>query len=188
VCEVIKSLGRPTSGIALIVISIIGCSSVIETEMKDATSDDRAIVKEVAFVEFKSQLGNTIVHPQWSAEDNGDAFSLTSPDGQAVINVLTFTVEGTGTLRDFQDMMVSQVEGKWRDSDWTDVVIGGVNSKRRELISSDENANSMWRVYVLQSGECYHAVFLNASSLVMEANGGFYDEVVSSFKGISRAP
>ncbi len=152
-------------------------------------SDDGPVVKQDTFVEFKSQLGNTIVHPsEWLPGDTGDAFSLASPDGRAIINVLTFTVEGTGTLGEFQDMMVSQIDGDRRDSEWTDIDIGGINAKQRQLDSTDENGKSSWRVYVLQNDKCYHAIFLNASSLVMELNGGVYENVIRSFKGISSVP
>ena len=85
-------------------------------------------------------------------------------------------------------MMVSQIDGEWRDSAWTDIDIGGIDANKIHLDSIDENAESSWRVYVLKTGECYHAIFLNASTLVIELNGGFYENVIRSFKGISRAP
>lgn len=174
----------------MIAMLLIGCSSNADTDTEDAmTADNESVVNQDTFVEFKSQLGNTIVYPsQWTPKDKGDAFSLASPDGQAVINALTFTAEGTGTLAEFQDMMVSQIDGDGAIPKWTDIDIGGITAQKRQLDSRDEDAESSWRVYVLQNGECYHAIFLNASTLVMDLNGGFYENVIRSFKGISTVP
>lgn len=147
-------------------------------------------VQSDSFVEFKSQLGNTIVIlSQWkSEEDDGNVFRLTSPDGHATIHVHTFTVAGSGTLTQFQDVMLSDFEGNWQDSDWSEVEIGEAVARKRVLMPVDDKQGMSWLIYVLRSGECYHAIFVNANPVAMELNSGFYDEVVRSFKGISALP
>jgi hypothetical protein len=153
------------------------------------TAEDEPIIGDDVFVQFTSQVGNRIVHPsQWTTEDNGDAFTLTSPDEQAVVSVLTFTVEGSGTLSEFQLTVVSGLEGDWHDSEWTDIEIGGMSAKKRHLVSRDKNAETCWRVYVVRNGELYHAILLNASLLAMEINGEFYESFIQSFLGISSIP
>ena len=73
-----------------------------------------------------------------------------------------------------QDMLMGKVD------------FGGVTGMKRYLTSADEDAESAWRVYVLQNGECYHAILLHASSAMMLLNGGFYEECIRSFKGVSK--
>ena len=81
----------------------------------------------ITLVKFTSKLGNSIVHPEhWTTNDKGDAFSVAAPNGQAIINVLTFAVEGTGELSDLQGMMVDYVKGEWIKSGWTEIEIGGI--------------------------------------------------------------
>jgi hypothetical protein len=55
---------------------------------------------------------------------------------------------------------------------------------RRDLVPIPETAEHRWRVYVVQTGKMYHAIIVQASSLGMKLNGGFYDELVRSFHGI----
>ena len=56
---------------SLIAVSVCACLPNTATDTQHTmTSDDDAVVKHDTFVEFKSQLGNTIVHPaQWTPED-----------------------------------------------------------------------------------------------------------------------
>ncbi|GAA4468804.1 hypothetical protein [Novipirellula rosea] len=141
------------------------------------------------FIEFKSRLGNSIVHPsQWRTEDNGDSFTLASPDDQAVITALTFTVEGTGAMTDFQSIIESQIDGDWADSPWNDFIIGDAIAMRRKLVPSDDSGDTEWLIYTTQRGDCYHALMLNASSLALALNGDFYENIVRSFVGISTVP
>lgn len=157
--------------------------------MGDAMNADDDRVKQDTFIEFKSHIGNTIVVPsQWDIDDEGDAFRLESPDGQAMIIAQTFTVDGSGTIDEFQDFVLSRIDGDWADSSWEDVVVGGTNARKRQLDSNDENAEFSWSVYVLRKGECYHAICLNATSIAMLMNGEFYEDLIKTFNGISHVP
>ncbi len=183
---------RAISPIRCIAVSICaafltGCLSNSVTENDEGlTTDDESAVKQDTFIEFKSQLGNTILHPsQWTVEDNGDLFTILSPDEQAVIRVLTFTVEGTGSMADFQETMVAGVSGDWKVSEWTDIEIDGVTGQRAQMTPTDESVESSFRIYALRSGDCYHSIVVHASPLVMALNGEFYEKIVKSFKGIS---
>jgi hypothetical protein len=148
--------------------------------------NDESVVKHDMFVEFESRCGNRIVHPSsWAVEDQGDSLQLTSPDGQVRITVLTFTVDGSGSFSDFQNLVVSSLEGDWQDSSWTHVDINGIGAKKKCLSPTDESDSNAWLVYALQTGEYFHAILVRASPLVMELNGGFYEEVARSFKGCS---
>ena len=161
-------------------LTLNGCSS---------KSTDNVNVTQDSFVEFTSRAGNSITHPaQWKANDNGDSFTLTSPDDQAIINVLTFAVEGTGTISEFQSIIESQVDGDWIDSDWMDFSIGDTTALRRELVAFGESGDSEWLIYTMQRGDCYHALLLNASSLAMSLNRDFYENIIRSFVGISAVP
>jgi hypothetical protein len=152
---------------------------------------NEGVIKRDVMVKIRSRIGNTIVLPsQWtsvdSALDGGYSFLLSSPDGQAAINILSFTAEGIDDVTEFRTLIVSQMEGDWQKSEWEKVDFGGVTGMKRHLTSADEDAESAWRVYVLQNGECYHAILLHASSAMMLLNGGFYEECIRSFKGVSK--
>jgi hypothetical protein len=152
------------------------------------TSENANVTQDI-YVEFKSRAGNSIVHPsQWRTEDNGDSFTVSSPDDQAIITALTFTVDGTGPMIEFQSMIESQIDGNWIDSQWSESEIGDTIAMRRKLASSEDSVDSEWVIYTMQRGNCYHAIFLNASSLAMSLNGDFYENIIRSFVGISAVP
>ncbi len=136
-------------------------------------------------VEFKSHVGNTIVLPsQWSVEDNGANLEISSPDGAAQIYVYTYTTEGSGSLADFQKTMLSDFQGGWEFSDWEGIEIGGLAAQKRHLDAKDDSTPA-FRIYVLQNGECYHALFITAPPTIMFLNGDFYEEIVTTFRGIA---
>jgi hypothetical protein len=176
---------RHLCSLSLITV-IVGCTPS-EDALENAMKNNDACEE---FIEFRSELGNSIVVPsRWSAEDRGASFTITSEDGHAVISALTFAVKGSGSLDAFQDLMVSsQCDGEWQDSPWADIEIGGVMARKRILLPVDDGTDSAWRVYALRNGECYHAILLNSSPIVMELNGDFYETLVQSFKGVSSVP
>lgn len=171
----------------LILVIALGCSSPKDaSDTNVQMSGDRPAIKKDTFIEFESEIGNTIVClSQWSFEDKGDVFSLTSPDEQAIINVLTFTVEGSDSQEQFQDRIVKGLSGDWRESEWKEIAIGDVVARKRHLDPLDEKSESAYRVYVLRCGELYHAILVNASPMIMTLNGDFYESVIKTFKGIS---
>ncbi len=168
--------------IVIIAVVFVGCWFIFKTD----NAADNTIFGQDTFIKFQSQIGNTINYPsQWLTEDEGDTFRLWSPDGHAVISVATFTVAGSGSLEEFQETMVSSIKGDWRRSEATTIDIDGKAALTLQLDPQDKNGESSWRVYVLRDGDFYHSLVLNASSLVMEVNGGFYEELIRTFKGIS---
>lgn len=147
-------------------------------------NDDDSVVKFDIAVKVESRCGNTIVVPSlWGVEDEGDVLRLTSSDGHARITVLTFTVEGSVTFSEFQDLLLVGLDGEWEDSVWTDVDINGNCAKKKCLYPTDDDAPHAWNVYALRSGEYLHGVLVQAEPLVLRLNGGFYEELVRSFQG-----
>jgi hypothetical protein len=150
---------------------------------------DEPNVNQDTFVEFTSQIGNTIVIPsQWSQDNDGGRFRLESPDGQALIMGLTSTDDGTGELTEFGDMMVERIDGDWKDAQWEVTEIGGGNARKKKLQPQDEDVEFHWIIYVLRKGQCLHAICLNASPDALFLNEEFYEDLVKTFNGISRAP
>ena len=176
---------RPTTLILLLIV--FGCSRGVNPENEVAVKQiHQSGIKTDTTTEFRSRIGNSIVLPsQWTAEDKGDTFILTSPDSYATINIFSFTVEGSGTIADFRELMVAQVPGEWKESEWEEVDFDGVPGQKRRLTSVDENAEAAWCVYVLQTGQFYHALILRSWEAMMVLNGGFYEECIRSFKGVS---
>jgi hypothetical protein len=141
------------------------------------------------FIEFRSHIGNTIVAPDfWTSEDFGSRYVLRTSDNHAVIWLLTFTVEGSGTIEAFRDwVMLDRVPADpsaWKSSEWSPVMIGQDQACMRDLVSNDPQAKSQWRLYVLQAGKYYHVAAINVSTLTAVLNLGFYHDVVRSFCGI----
>lgn len=145
-------------------------------------------VKQDRFVKFTSHLGNSFVAPsQWTATDKGDTFSLKSPDGHAVITTTVYTSEGSGSLDEFREMMTTGLlpdgASRWQDSKWTTIKLGDVEAHRRELIAIPDS-DTQWRLYVVDGGKYYHAIFLHASKITMALNGEVYETIVMTFEGI----
>jgi len=138
-------------------------------------------------LELRSHLGSTIVCPsRWTQEDNGDTWKITSEDGQATITIWVFRVAATGTMDQFKSMMVDSImrEKKWKKlTEWTGVQIGDDPAWKVRLGSGDDAASESWGVFVLRTGEYYHAIVLATSPTVLRFNGGFYEDVIRSFRG-----
>ena len=130
-------------------------------------------------------MGNTLTLPsQFRADEKGHTWTLTSPDGNTKINVITFTVEGSGSREDFKKLLEKSIDndGPWKDSAWAPVRLANVDAVTREFDPTDKEGPSAWLIYVIQSGDYYHAILVQASPLVMELNGGFYRDQIRSFK------
>jgi hypothetical protein len=153
-------------------------------------SDDNNLISSGdTFTEFVSHIGNKIVHPsEWTLEDHGAWFRMESPDSQAAIMVESYTVDGTGDLSEFQDNILSSIDGEWSVEEWVDIDIGGIVAKRTHLESTEPFPTSSCRVYVLRNGDLYHALYVNASILVIDFNREFYEGIIRSFVGISAKP
>ena len=179
------------------VLFLSGCSrsdgqpSAEKTDQTDepekpetASKKSAARVGQDRFVERMSKLGNRIVCPsRWNEVDKGDTWLLQVPDNQTTITILSFTVAGTGSLAQFQEMVVGAVdkEGKLERSTWTAIKVGDVDATEMNL---SDGVNS-WRLVTLQSGACYHALILECPKLIMDLNADFYEKVLCTFKGIS---
>lgn len=140
------------------------------------------------FVKFTSHLGTSFVAPsQWTTTDEGDTFTLTSPDGYAAITAIVYTSEGSGSMNDFREMMTSGLlpkgASRWKDSKWTEVELGNIKASRRVLTAVPED-DFEWRLYVVDGGKYYHAIFLNSPTTVMSLNGEFYESVVCTFESM----
>lgn len=80
-------------------------------------------------------------------------------------------------------MVASVVEGQ--TPEWKKFVIGEINAMKPILNPVDEIIPTAWHLHVPQRGECSHAVFPEGAILALRINGGFYDEIASSFHEIS---
>jgi hypothetical protein len=152
-------------------------------------SEPSSNVQRDQFVEIKSELGHVLVAPsEWTFEDRGDSFLLQSPDGHAWIHALTVMVEGSGSIEEFREIIVSKClpkdATKWAPSIWSDFPIGQAIAQKCVLLT-DPPTEREWRVYVLQIGTYYHAIILSATDLAMEANGDFYESIVLTFQPAS---
>lgn len=121
---------------------------------------------------------------EWKASDDGDTFTLKSPDGHALIQAFVFTSQGSGTMDEFCATMTAsllpQDATAWQESKWTPIKLGNLTGSKRELIPVSD-ANHRWRLYVLERGKYYYAINLNASEVAMGLNGEFYESVVCTF-------
>lgn len=141
---------------------------------------------EDTLVEFRSSLGNTILYPsRWSAESKETSFSIKAPNSQAVISGLTFTKQGSGTLREFGQRVVDGVCGSLPMTEWRTTQIGECVAQTRESDVDVEGVDAHWRIYVLECGECLHALVLEALPTIMVLNGLFYEQLIQTFRGIS---
>jgi hypothetical protein len=140
-------------------------------------------------VKFQSRIGNVIIAPsQWTAEDKGSTFTLRSPDGHALIHILTFTAEGSGTVEEFRELMAARLlpaGADWAPSGWSTLTLAGEAAYRRDLVPVPNAGDRAWRLYVLRAGKMYHAIVLNASTPAMKLNGGYYEtDLIASFSPI----
>lgn len=173
----------------LIAMFISGCARSPDEGREENAMSSNDVEKVGTYVEFKSELGNKLICPStWEMEDDGEVFRVSVPNGQAVINVHTYSIKGSGTLAEFQELMVSSIDGDWESSAWAPIKIGDVKAQKRSLVSKDPNAESAWRMYVMQQGDCYHAILLSAWTDILALNGDFYENVIKTFKGISGLP
>ena len=171
-------------------ILIIPCLALCATISSCDRKNEEPVVKRDTYVEFKSHLGNTFVAPsQWTMFDKGDTFALNSPDGQATIMSIMYTAEGSGSLQEFGETMTRGLlpEGAtdWQESDWTTIDIDGQKVPKRELVPVPESGERSW-LYLVGGGKYYYAIVLTASDLAMELNGGFYEKLVQTFKGVRK--
>jgi hypothetical protein len=135
---------------------------------------------------FRSHLGSTIVCPSdWNSTDKGDTWTLKSPDHHATISIWTFTVQGSGTMQEFQNTMGSSItkDGAWKNSDWAPIEIGGASGMKRVFEPEEGNSQLPCRAYLLRTGDFYSAILLRASDEAMTLNGDFYEGMIKSFHG-----
>lgn len=151
-------------------------------------SKEAVPVQQDKFVKFTSHLGTSFVAPsQWTTTDEGDTFTLTSPDGYAAITAIVYTSEGSGSLDEFRETMTTGLlpkeASRWKDSQWNTIELGEFKASRRVLIAVPEDGHE-WTLYVIDGGKYYHAIFLNSPTAVMSLNGDFYESIVRTFEGI----
>jgi hypothetical protein len=135
---------------------------------------------------FHSHFGSTIACPaDWKATDNGETWTLKSPDHNATISIWTFPVQGSGTMQDFQNTMTNSItkEGTWKSSEWTSMDIGGTPGMKRTFDPQEGNPQLPCRAYLLQTGNFYSAILLRVSDEAMTSNGEFYEGLIRSFHG-----
>ena len=143
------------------------------------------------FVELQGSTGTLVAPSMWKLSDGGDHWQVTSPDGRAVINVMTFTVEGSGSLEDVAQMVadnLTDAKTRWQPSKWTPLQVQGRSAIRRALKPVDGSATGQWIVIALREGDLYHILALSASDSMMEINGGFYESIMLTFKGVGSTP
>ncbi len=167
---------------------LITCLAVCATMGGCDRAKKESAVGTDTYVKVTSHLGNSFVTPsQWTTTDKGDTFSLTSPDGQAIIHAIMFTAQGSGSIKEFRQTMASGLLPKeataWKASDWTSIKLGERDAEKRDLIPVPES-HQQWRLYVLDNGRFYYAIVLNASNTAMTLNGGFYENIVRTFNGV----
>lgn len=135
---------------------------------------------------FHSHFGSSIACPaEWKSTDNGDTWTLKSPDHQATISIWTFPAKGDETLADFQKTMTDSIdkEGAWKSSEWMPMQIGGAAGVKRTFDPQEGNAQLPCRAYLLRTGNYYTAILLRVSDDAMASNGDSYESIVQSFHG-----
>lgn len=143
---------------------------------------------ETTLIEFRSDLGNSILHPSdWIAKSKANAFSISAPNGQAVISGLTFLREGSGTLREFGGRLVYQLTDV-ENSEWLQCQIREYSAIKWHSDVDDSEATSQWLVLVVECGDCYHAIIVEMVEVVAVFNWQFYEKLVQSFRGIESPP
>jgi hypothetical protein len=95
------------------------------------------------------------------------------------------TAEGSGTLNEYGESMATTLlpksASRWKDSNWSTIKFGDVEACRRERIAVPE-MESVWRIKVVEKGQYYHLILLNVSTVVLELNGEFYENVICTFE------
>jgi len=143
---------------------------------------------EATLVEFRSNLGNTILYPShWIPNDNKTVFSISAPNGQATISCMSFTKEGSGSLVDFGRLILSELTGL-KESEWETFEIDANRALKWESDVEDSDAESHWLIYVVECGDCYHALLVELIELIMMLNWKYYEKLIETFKGISEIP
>jgi len=143
-------------------------------------------------VNATSQLGVTFTVPsRWTTTDEGNTFSLESPDKHAAIHSVMFTAEGSGSLTECGDTifpgLLPKNAKKWAESEWQPITIGTLPAMKRELISVPVTDHK-WVLYVADSGEFYHAIILHGSKAAMDLNGTYYESLVLTFEHSDENP
>jgi hypothetical protein len=174
----------------LLGLSILCLAACVVLSCDDRGGGASGVQHDTA-VKFESRIGNSFIAPsQWTAEDRGSTFTLRSPDGHAVIHALTFSVEGSGTIEEFRNLMAVNLlpaGATWAPSEWSAITLAGEAAYRRDLAPVPDKGDQRWRLYVLRAGKMYHAIVLNASKIAMSLNGGFYEtDLISSFHPIRK--
>ena len=140
---------------------------------------------EATLVEFRSKLGNSILYPShWIPNDKETAFSISAPNGQAVISCLTFATEGSGSLVDFGRRLVQELTSV-EPTEWESCQVGNCRALKWQTNIENPDATSHWLVYVLQCGQCYHALLVELNEIVMALNWQFYEKLIETFNGNS---
>ncbi|QDU29911.1 hypothetical protein ETAA8_50280 [Anatilimnocola aggregata] len=168
---------RPHFFVALTVVLIAGACTPMERDI---------------YVTATSQLGVTFTVPsQWTTTDEGNTFSLESPDNHAAIHAVMFTAAGSGSLTECGDTILPGFLPKeakqWADSKWQPITIGTLPAMKRELVSVPATDHK-WVLYVADGGEFYHAIILHGSKRAMDLNGPYYESLVLTFEHSDENP
>jgi hypothetical protein len=145
---------------------------------------------QVRMKQFVSEVGNSIILPEdWEEDDRRALWIFTSADRLARFHIYTCTVEGTGTHKDFQAFMLSNLHenGDYQRHAEEPVDFAGHAGRRIKLEPSDDNDDDAIRyvLYTIEDGEYYHAITVEARNLIGKLNEGAFDEFVRSFRGIT---
>ena len=98
-----------------------------------------------------------------------------------MISGLTFAKEGSGSLVDFARCLVHELTGV-EPTEWESCEVGNSRALKWQ---TDPEATNHWLVYVLQCGQCYHALLVELTEVVMALNWQFYEKLIETFNGIS---
>jgi len=174
-----------------ILLTVVACSCSEQAQddplpnAVKVVSPDIIVFRQADNVEFRSRLGHAIVLPkQFQAEDQGDTWLLTAPDGSGRITIVSFTVAGTGTTDEFREMLEKTIEkdGPFKESPWTPVRLANVDANTRAFFPVDGNKPWAFLLYVIRSGDYYHAIVVRASPTALALNRGFYGDRIVTFR------
>ncbi len=142
---------------------------------------------ETTLVEFQCELGSSILHPSnWEPRSISNGFTISHPNGQAVLSNLTFAKE-SGTPVEFGQRLAKQLAGV-EHTEWLPFQMSGCQAIKWHSDVEATDAQSHWLLYVVQCGTCLHAIVVELIEAAAVLNWRFYEQLAQSFKGIDALP
>lgn len=168
----------------LIIVIILVCVASFIVLRKEETHTINP-VQSGTYIELTSKAGNKLVCPDfWTSGDSGSNWSL--GDEQAGINIYTVIAEGSGSLEDFQKMVIDNIDAlaNCEPTEWTDIANNNWSGKYCCYTPKKDTGEDVWQFLIVSTGKYYHAMMIQMPELVYTLNKGTYKNIAMSFTGI----